>query len=192
MKSTFLGTIIGALILGVPVGFMGMTLVLAQPEPEPRWVAGLLGFLVSALVGAIPGGIVGGIVGLIVAAVRRSRTMTAHQVASYDIPLPVAPDLQEAPAVAGYWIGTIGQSLETRATVDSVEPVRDPYAERDLRWLHRLTTPSEHRLRWLANRDRGLSAGDRIVLQGTVKDHIWADAGSVTEMWHCRSRTDQT
>lgn len=189
MKSTLIGVFVGALIVGVPAGFIGLTLVSGQPEAEPRWLAGLLGFLTTGVIGAVPGGIAGGVGGLIVAAVRRTRSAIPYSAAPFAYQSAALLPATEPP-LQGYWIGTIGESLETRATVDSVEPVRDPYAHRELRWLHRLKTPTQHRLRWLANHDRGLSAGDKIVLEGTVKDHTWADAGSVTEMWHCRTRKD--
>ena len=102
-----------------------------------------------------------------------------------------APVASAAPAVPqGHWIGTVGESLETRAEVQNVELVRDVYAEKDLRWLHRLVTPQSHALQWLANNDRGLASGDRIVLRGTVKDHTWASDGSVTEVWYCQARKD--
>lgn len=190
VKGALLGLLFGAIAGGVPFGLIGMFSVLANAQGEPMWAVGLLGFAMAGCYGAIPGGVLGGVVGLIVGLIRRA---AANRPPVY----PVVARPQPAPGPAavplmpqGHWIGVLGENLETRAEVQNMEPVHDPFAEKELRWLHRLVTPQGHALRWLSNTNRGLSAGDRVVLRGTVKDHTWADGGSVTEVWYCQVRKD--
>lgn len=190
VRGVLFGLLIGAVAGGIPFGLIGMLSTLSSGQGEPVWMVGLFGFAVAGFYGAIPGGVLGGIVGLIVGLIRRASASRppAYPVAMASPPsdVPVA-----APAVPeGHWIGVVGERLETRAEVKSVEPFHDVFAEKDLRWLHRLVTPQGHALRWLSNSNRGLAAGDRIVLRGMVKDHTWAEGESVTEVWYCQARKD--
>ena len=186
VKGVLLGLLIGVVVGGVPFGLIGMLATLSGGHGEPIWMAGLLGFLVAGFYGAVPGGVVGGVIGLVVGLIRRAvaNRPSAHAVTFAPAPPPGPVDPPAPPR--GHWIGTVGESLETRAEVTSVEPFHDVFAERDLRWLHRLVTPQGHVLRWLSNSNRGLSPGDRTVLRGTVKDHTWAEGESVTEVWYCQ------
>lgn len=194
VKGLLLGVLIGAAAGGILFGAFGALMTLSSSHGERALLSALLGFAVAGFYGAIPGGVLGGIGGLIVGLIRRAMANSAAErqaLAMSPQLVTSAPMAPAAPSVPqGHWIGTVGESLETRADVQSVELVRDVYAEKDLRWLHRLVTPQGHALQWLANNDRGLAAGDRIVLRGTVKDHTWADGGSVTEVWYCQARKD--
>ncbi len=190
VRGVLFGLLIGAVAGGIPFGLIGMLSTLSSGHGEPIWMVGLFGFAVAGFYGAIPGGVLGGIVGLIVGLIRRA---AANRPPAY--PVAVASPPPHVPVAApaapqGHWIGVVGERLETRAEVKSVEPFHDVFAEKDLRWLHRLVTPQGHALRWLSNSNRGLAAGDRIVLRGTVKDHTWADGESVTEVWYCQARKD--
>ncbi|MGO2536902.1 MAG: hypothetical protein ACTH8W_12110, partial [Brachybacterium tyrofermentans] len=194
VKGLLFGVLIGAAAGGILFGAFGALMTLSSSHGERALLSALLGFAVAGFYGAIPGGVLGGIGGLIVGLIRRAMANSAaeRQVMAMSPQLftsaPMAPAAPSVPQ--GHWIGTVGETLEARADVQSVELVRDVYAEKDLRWLHRLVTPQNHALHWLSNNDRGLAAGDRIVLRGTVKDHTWADHGSVTEVWYCQARKD--
>ncbi|WP_209372080.1 AAA family ATPase [Brevibacterium renqingii] len=190
VRGVLFGLLIGAVAGGIPFGLIGMLSTLSSGHGEPIWMVGLFGFAVAGFYGAIPGGVLGGIVGLIVGLIRRA---AANRPPAYPVAMVSPPPSEPAAAPAvpqGHWIGVVGESLETRAEIKSVEPFHDVFAEKDLRWRHRLVTPQGHALRWLSNSNRGLVAGDRIVLRGTVKDHTWADGESVTEVWYCQARKD--
>ena len=183
------GALIGLLIAGT----FGMLTILGGSGPKDGLAVRLfLAFMVAGFCGAVPGAILGGLVGLV-----RSRSGTgapALPPAPLAMPAPVEPTPEPAPPAPattqpGPWIGAVGEALETRATVLSVGPYADPFATRAIRHLHYLRTASGHTLRWLANDDRGISAGDEIVLRGTVKDHAWdANGTPVTEVWYCQTR----
>ncbi|MGP9680874.1 AAA family ATPase [Brachybacterium sp. AOP3-A1-3] len=194
VKGLLLGLLIGAAAGGILFGSFGALLTFTKNDGGQALGAALFGFAVAGFYGAIPGGVLGGIGGVVVGLIRRAMANSAaarEALAANPELFGSAPVASAAPAVPqGHWIGTVGESLETRAEVQNVELVRDVYAEKDLRWLHRLVTPQGHALQWLANNDRGLAAGDRIVLRGTVKDHTWASEGSVTEVWYCQARKD--
>lgn len=194
VKGLLLGVLIGAAAGGILFGSFGALLTFTKNDGEQALVAALFGFAVAGFYGAIPGGVLGGIGGVVVGLIRRAMANSAaarQALAANPELFGSAPVASAAPSVPqGHWIGTVGESLETRAEVQNVELVRDVFAEKDLRWLHRLVTPQGHALQWLANNDRGLAAGDRIVLRGTVKDHTWASDGSVTEVWYCQARKD--
>lgn len=192
VKGLLFGILIGGLVGAVPLGLVGSFTVLSSTPPEPRWAAALLGFAIGGFYGAIPGVALGGVIGLVVGLIRRSAANRASALlAMANTEPPSTPTLATAPSLPqGHWVGVVGESLETRAAVQSVEPIHDPFAEREERWLHRLVTPQGHALRWLSNSNRGHSAGSRLLLRGTVKGHTWADGQSVTEVWYCQTRDD--
>ncbi|MGP5088580.1 AAA family ATPase [Brachybacterium tyrofermentans] len=194
VKGLLLGLLIGAAAGGILLGSFGALLTFTKNDGGQALAAVLFGFAVAGFYGAIPGGVLGGIGGVVVGLIRRAMANSAAERQAQAVSPQLfssAPMASAAPAVPqGHWIGAVGESLETRAEVQGVELVRDVFAEKDLRWLHRLVTPQGHALQWLANNDRGLTAGDRIVLRGTVKDHTWASDGSVTEVWFCQARKD--
>lgn len=201
VTGVLIGVLLGAAAGGILGGAVGAFTTYAKSSGDEAVFAAVMGFVVSGFLGAIPGGVLGGVLGLVVGLSRRESAHRALTQQAAEGNLPLNPRLFADPSAAvsaaaassmspGHWIGTLGESLETRVEVQSIEQVRDVDAEKDVRWLHRLVTPQGHGLRWLSNYDRNLAAGNRIVLTGTVKDHTWADRSSVTEVWYCKARKD--
>ena len=186
MRRLFRSAKKGALAGWVLGGAVGVLTIISGAGPKDGLALRLfLAFMVAGFYGAVPGAVVGGLVGLVKG---RSRSgAPSLPPAPLGVPFPVAPPTP-APD-RGNWIGVIGEALETRATVLSVKPYSDLWATRALRYLHYLRTPDGQVLRWLANEDRGLSAGKEVILRGTIKDHTWDSAGQAgTEVWYCQTR----
>lgn len=183
----------GALIGLVLAGAFGILTVLGgSGAKDSLGVRLFLAFMVAGFYGAVPGAVLGGFIGWVKGRSRSGslslppapvRMPTA--VEAGPVPTPTAPAATEP----GPWIGAVGEALETRATVLSVGPYSDPFATRAIRYLHYLRTPEGHILRWLAKDPRGISAGDEVILRGTVKDFTWDSNGqAVTEVWSCQTR----
>lgn len=194
MKGTGKGAGKGALIGLAIAGVFGILTILGGSGPKDGLaVRLLLAFMVAGFYGAVPGAALGGFFGWVKGRSRGGAPSLPP--APVSMPVPVEPTTEPAPTapatapVPGPWIGAVGEALETRATVLSVGPYADPFATRAIRHLHYLRTASGHTLRWLANDPRGLSAGDEVILRGTVKDFTWDSNGEpVTEVWYCQTR----
>lgn len=190
MKRALRTIVYCAIFGGLAMGLFGVLTTMDTAVNQPSTVAALvLAFLVAGTIGALMAGTIIGIPLAIVGMMRTSAAERAQAMAPLTHQPPAGPGVASADASRAFWIGTPGQPLETRATVLSVSPFSDVFAERAVRYLHWLRTSEGHVLRWLANESRGLATGEEIILRGKVKEHSWdGDAQPITEVWYCQTR----
>lgn len=97
---------------------------------------------------------------------------------------PEAPS--ESAAVAGQWVGEVGQPLTIAAEVEQVGTARGWEDPSRLYSHYYLRTGERDILSWQARQNHGLQVGDVVTIEGHVKAHVATNVERITEVWYCQ------
>lgn len=168
----------GAAVCGTAVTIFAFGEMLGSPDAPATPVLILLAVAMGGLPAAIVGAGVGGLVGLLTRE-RAAPATVREPVPQYSTPAPAPvpitaapapPTLSQQPPPPSRYAGAVGERLGIEGTVAKCYTYRETFATQEVRFETLLRDDAGRLIRWLANRDPGLTIGERIYLDAEVKE----------------------